>query len=62
MKDAEIEAEIEDFLEGLQSADLSRHAGHDGVQVVRWSTSVALAVYRDCSGLCYPPRALPEMR
>ena len=27
MKEAEIEAEIEDFLEGPQSADLSRHAG-----------------------------------
>ena len=30
MKDAEIEAEIEDFLEGLQSADLSRHADQWG--------------------------------
>src|SRR5690348_14145685 len=53
MRDEEIEAEIEDFLEGFQSARLPRHAGQ----------------LRACAGLVEPARleralgaALPRLR
>jgi hypothetical protein len=47
MKDAEIEAEIEDFLEGFNQPDLARHAGHWGTGCRSGRAGTAGAGYKD---------------